>query len=91
MDVSNQNKLQAEALSSGQASGQSGPELVDAVVNFTGLPETLVGKELGSILESAGHSPDTLTLDQLRAAMVAYLESTLNDLEACEAAALDET
>ena len=34
--------------------------------------------------------PCTLTLEQLRAAMVAYLESTLNDLEACDAA-LDET
>lgn len=83
MDVSEQQKLQVGAL----ASGQSGTELVEAVVSFTGLPQTLVGEELGNILENAGHSPATLTLEQLRAAMVAYLESTLNDLEACEAEA----
>jgi len=87
MDVSDQNKLQAGITSS----GQTGSELVDTVVSFTGLPETLVGEELGSILESAGHSPETLTLEQLRAAMVAYLESTLSDLEAREAAALEES
>lgn len=88
MDVSDQNKLLA-----GAQSGQTGPELVDTVVSFTGLNEALVGKELGSILENAGASPETLTLDQLRAAMVAYLESTLSDLEAQEAkeaAALEE-
>ena len=83
MDVSDQRKLHVGALET----GQSGTELVDAVVSFTGLPETLVGQELGNILENAGHSPDTLTLEQLRAAMIAYLESTLEDLESCEAAA----
>lgn len=55
----------------------SGTELVETLLNSTGLPENLVGEELGGILENAGASPATLTLEELRSAMLAYLESTL--------------
>lgn len=52
-----------------------GHELIDTVVSLTGLPEGLVQEELGQIIQNAGHSTSTVTLDQLREAMLAYLES----------------
>lgn len=52
-----------------------GTVLLDQVVSLTGLPEKEVQAELCQIIEEAGMSSSSLTLDQLRAAMVAYLES----------------
>jgi len=81
MDVSNR-APNGEALSvvTGSDTPQGGPELLAALVALTGLPEPLVQEELVGILESAGHSPATLTLDQLRSAMMAYLESMQGEL-----------
>lgn len=68
MDVSNQTT-------------PGGEELIEQVASLTGLPEPWVHQELGRIVENAGHSPGTLTLEQLREAMLAYLESLQHELE----------
>jgi hypothetical protein len=49
--------------------------LVSEVVQHTGIAGTLIEPELSAIIEGAGHSASTLTLEQLRAAMLSYLES----------------
>lgn len=52
-----------------------GLALVSEVVHHTGIAGTLIEPELSAIIEGAGHSASTLTLEQLRAAMLSYLES----------------
>jgi hypothetical protein len=54
-----------------------GQDLVNSVVSLTGLPEEEMYKELEQILESSGHQSSELTMDSLRAAMIAYLEETM--------------
>ena len=56
-----------------------GQELIEAVVSLSGLPESLARFELDHILESAGQSSQNLTLEQLRFALVAYLEAMNDD------------
>jgi hypothetical protein len=63
MEVSNRHE---------QATGQ---ELLDSVANLTGLPEPLVQQELQQIISSAGQNAGSVTLDELRQAMLLYLES----------------
>ena len=63
MDVSNRHE---------EATGQ---ELLDSVANLTGLPEPLVQQELQQIIQSAGQNAGSVTLDELRQAMLLYLES----------------
>lgn len=53
----------------------TGVQLIDKVVSLTQLPHSLMQEELGQIIENSGHAPEGLTLDQLREAMLAYLES----------------
>lgn len=60
----------------------AGTELVDAVVSLTDLPEPQVKNELDGILEKAGCQAENLTLDQLRAAMLVYLEQIQMEMEA---------
>lgn len=55
--------------------GQNGAELIETLVQLTGLPETLVKDELGKVLSDSGHTADSLTLDDLRMVMMAYLNS----------------
>ena len=52
-----------------------GPELLNTVVSLTGLPEDLVELELLKVLEQTGCSGETLTLDELRSALLVYLET----------------
>lgn len=52
-----------------------GQELIETVITMTGLPEPLIRTELDQIIENAGQNAGELTLEQLREAMVAYLES----------------
>jgi hypothetical protein len=65
MDVSNREVL-------------GGEELIQAVISMTGLPENLAQGELERILRATGHDAQNLTLDDLRQALVMYLE-TLHD------------
>lgn len=58
----------------------SGTELLQTVVTLTGLPEPLISQELNQILALTGSESSELTLDQLRHAMVAYLEALQPDL-----------
>jgi hypothetical protein len=59
---------------SDRSSEPNGQELVDAVVALTGLPAQWIGPELAEILDQNDQSETELTLDQLRSAMLNYLE-----------------
>jgi len=52
---------------------QEGPGLIEHLVGLTGLPREVLQRELKKILEEAGHRWETLTVDQLRKAMMVYL------------------
>ena len=52
-----------------------GPELLSTVASLTGLPEPLISEELRQILCENGHETESLTLEQLRHALLGYLES----------------
>jgi hypothetical protein len=52
-----------------------GQELLDTVASLTGLPEGLVQQELHEMLAVAGQNAGNVTLDQLRQAMLVYLEA----------------
>ena len=61
-----------------EVSNQSEPggkELIETVVSLTDLPEPEVREELDQILEMSGRSSGELTLDELRKAMLIYLEA----------------
>ncbi len=53
----------------------SGEELIQQLVSASGLPESAVHQELGEICALAGQNPDDLTLEQLREAMLTYLQA----------------
>jgi hypothetical protein len=53
----------------------TGYALTDTVATLTGLPEGLVQEELQQLLETAGQDSGSVTLDQLRQAMLVYLEA----------------
>jgi hypothetical protein len=61
-----------------------GSELIEQVVTLTGLPDGLVQDELDQILGKAGCDKENLTLEELRSAMLAYLESMQAQFEAAE-------
>ncbi len=61
--------------------GSEEVDLRETVITLTGLPENLVSRELDQILELAGHSSNDLTLDQLRAAMLVYLEQIQDSVQ----------
>lgn len=61
-----------------------GEALISKVVAASGLPQELVSSELQAIVETAGHEPESLTLEQLRSAMLAYLESINESVTAGE-------
>ncbi len=52
-----------------------GPKLLHTVVSLTGLPEEMIYEELDQILKLKEQDTEELTLDGLRAAMLAYLET----------------
>ncbi|HLE01078.1 MAG TPA: hypothetical protein VJB59_12495 [Bdellovibrionota bacterium] len=52
-----------------------GQKLLETVASLTGLPEQIAYAELTQILHLAGQNSGDLTLDGLRAAMLAYLET----------------
>ncbi len=51
-----------------------GQELVETVVSLSGLPELLIRTELNDILDQSEKCHDELTLEELRSAMLEYLE-----------------
>lgn len=68
MDVSEKPDLESKEALTGFA-------LTDTVATLTGLPDGLVQQELQELLETAGHDAGSVTLDQLRQAMLLYLEA----------------
>ena len=58
----------------------SGQELVQTLVTLTGLPEPWINQELVHIVEKSGQEVGNLTLEDLREAMLVYLESMKFDV-----------
>jgi hypothetical protein len=55
-----------------------GEDLIQTLVSLTGLPEGMANDEMDQILQLSGHQPEKrsdITLDELRAALIAYLEA----------------
>jgi len=52
-----------------------GEELLETIAALTGLPDEAVREELNKIVAEAGHNDEELTMDQLRSAMLGYLET----------------
>jgi hypothetical protein len=73
MDVSDRDKS--------TSTSPLGDELISTVVSLTGLPAPLMQQELQNILESAGQKTSDLTIEDLRAAMLTYLESLQSEIE----------
>ena len=62
----------------------AGERLVTAVTRLTELPESWAHEELMHVLAHSGQAADSLTLEQLRAAMLTYLESLVAESESSE-------
>ena len=62
-----------------------GQKLLDAVAFATGLPENVAEEAIGSLLSQYGQESDSLTMDQLRAVMLQFLEEINNDVMMSEA------
>src|SRR5690242_13600364 len=85
MDVSKKSKdLENTAT---ERSGES--ELLTEVASLTGLPVDWVESELTQIVKKSGHTPTELTLDELRASMLEYLEEMNREMTAQENTDLD--
>jgi len=52
----------------------SGQELVEKVIELTEIPDPRMEQEVHAILEYSGQEEQSLTLEQLRKAMLEYLE-----------------
>lgn len=53
----------------------SGEQLLEEVVALTGVPQDQMKQELARILSETGHgAPEELTIETLRASLLAYLE-----------------
>ena len=52
-----------------------GAELLENIIELTGMPAPEMGKIIQEILDKTGRSVDSLTLDDFRSAMLVYLHS----------------
>jgi hypothetical protein len=86
MEVPNQRRLQTTEMNSAEPGGH---ELIEKVVTLSGLPEHLAHQELTQILAHSGQESGKLTLEELRTAMLTYLEALAEQEEALEAGADD--
>ncbi len=71
MDVSEQNT-------------PSGTHLLNTVASLTGLPESMIQKELKGIIHDSGCTPEDLTLEGLRQALIQYLETMQSEFESLD-------
>ena len=70
-------------LTGGQAldlDAAQGEELIHTLESLTGIPKSLICQELDRILGQTGKSVTNLTLEELRGALMVYLESLQNEL-----------
>ena len=72
-----------------EAAPSTDSELLAEVASLTGLPVDWVESELTQIVKKSGHTPEQLTLEELRASMLEYLEEMNREMNAQEAAGLD--
>ena len=72
-----------------EAPGGTDTELLSEVASLTGLPVDWVESELTQIVKKSGHTPEQLTLDELRASMLEYLEEMNREMNAQETADLE--
>ena len=56
-----------------------GKELLREVSNLTGLSDEVIYNELSSILISKGIDLDSITIEDLRSAMAAYVREIISD------------
>ena len=71
---------------------EAGEELIQTLISLTGLPELPVRAELEEILKSAGHSTiNDLSMDDLRAALLVYLDAVQEDIGSDESPCLVPT
>lgn len=68
------------------AAAPGASELLSEVASLTGLPVDWVESELTQIVQKSGHKPNDLTLDELRASMLEYLEEMNREMNAQEEA-----
>jgi len=62
-------------LSESQVEQKTGNELLDLVADLTGLHDPRMRKEMDEMLKNSGCSSEEATLDDLRAALLIYMES----------------
>lgn len=55
----------------------TGADLINIVVELTGLPQERVQTELNQLIESKGMDIKKITLDEFRLVMASYLDSVL--------------
>lgn len=82
MEVLNNTQSRAELAHVGEESNLSdlgGQSLIRTIVSLTELPEPLMHQEMDQIIKASGHQSESLTLEQLRVAMLSYLESIQAD------------
>ncbi len=79
MDVS-KNKMAGET----ELKPETDSELLTEVASLTGLPVDWVQSELTQIVKNSGHAPEQLTLEELRASMLEYLEEMNREMMAQE-------
>ncbi len=72
-----------------ETTAESDSELLVEVASLTGLPVDWVQSELTQIVKKSGHTPEQLTLDELRASMLEYLEEMNREMTAQEQSDLD--
>lgn len=53
----------------------AGQDLVETVVELTGLPQEMVDDEFYEMMRESGFDKESMTLDQLRTVLLQYLES----------------
>lgn len=59
--------------------GFMGHLLLQELAKATGLPESIIKKELSELISKSGKSIDQTTLDDLREILADYLQDVLND------------
>jgi len=84
MDVSKQ-----KTMPNPEAAPAADSELLTEVASLTGLPVDWVESELTQIVKKSGHAPEQLTLEELRASMLEYLEEMNREMNAQEIEGLD--
>lgn len=83
MEVLNGTRNRAELVHAGEERNLAdlgGQSLIQTIVSLTELPEPLMQQEMNEIIQASGHKTESLTLEQLRVAMLSYLESIQADL-----------